>query len=130
MAETPSTAAGRPSDADGRGSNVSPTQLKVAAGLLFGAILIGVLALTVFSDPGTPTKPDNKVSIIPQPNQGVAPENGGDRGGWEQLALLGTIIVVVAGIGVIAVRGRGTARPGRAAWEAAGASDHDGAVAG
>ena len=128
-AATTNASPGRPSNGNGRDSNVSPTQLKIAAALLIGGILAGVLALTVFSDPGTPTKPNSKPSIIPTPNQGTAPKSGGDRGGWEQLALLGAIIVVVSGITYFGIRGGGaTKRPGRAAWEAAGASDHDGAV--
>ena len=132
--DTPSTdaapaAAGRPSSGRDATSTVSRTQLRLAAALLFGAILAGVVAFALLTDPGAPSQPSGKPAIIPAPNEGTAPTDPGDRGGWEQLTLLGVVIVVVAGIGVFAVRGRGAgARPSRAAWEAAGASDHDGAV--
>jgi hypothetical protein len=36
--------------------------------------------------------------IIRRPEDGVAPESPGDPGGWEQLALLG---VIVLGVGVV-----------------------------
>jgi hypothetical protein len=37
--------------------------------------------------------------IITRPEDGVAPEQPGDPGGWEQLALLGMIVVGVAAVG-------------------------------
>jgi hypothetical protein len=37
--------------------------------------------------------------IIPRPNSGEAPDDPGDRGGWQQLAVLG---VVIGGLGLIA----------------------------
>lgn len=37
-------------------------------------------------------------NIIPEPNSGIAPEDPGDRGGWQQWVVLG---VIVAGVGVI-----------------------------
>ena len=107
---------------------MNPKQLKLAALLLFGAIIVGVVAFAALSEPGEPTKPTGKATVIPEPNQGVAPEDSGDRGGWEQLALMGLLIVILTGIGVFVVRGRGSERPARAAWEAAGASDRDGAA--
>lgn len=120
--------AGRASSGTDRTSNVNPKQLKMAALLLFGAIVAGIIAFAALSDTGTPTKPTGKATIIPAPNEGSAPKDSGDRGGWEQLALMGLLIVVLTGIGVFVVRGRGAQRPGRAAWEAAGASDRDGAA--
>ena len=38
--------------------------------------------------------------IIPEPDSGIAPERPGDRGGWQQWAVLGAIVL---GIGTIAV---------------------------
>jgi hypothetical protein len=123
------SAAGRASSGKDATSQVDRTQLKLAALLLFGAILAGVIAFAVLTDPGTPTKPTGKTAIIPAPNEGTKPSEPGDRGGWEQLVLMGTLLVVLTGIGVFAIRGRGAAgRPARAAWEAAAAEDHDGVV--
>ncbi len=121
-------AAGRASSGTDRTSNVDRKQLKMAAFLLFGAIIAGIVAFAALSDPGAPTKPTGKATVIPTPNQGVAPKDPGDRGGWEQLALMGILIVTLTGIGVFVVRGRGAKRPARAAWEAAGASERDGAA--
>jgi hypothetical protein len=45
-------------------------------------------------DPGQGVPP-----IIPRPNSGQAPDDPGDRGGWQQLAVLG---VVIGGLGLIA----------------------------
>lgn len=127
--DAPSDAAGRASSGRDATSQVNRSQLKLAAALLFGAILAGVLAFALLTDPGEPTRPTGKTAIIPNPNEGSAPSEPGDRGSGEQLALMGGIILVLTGIGVFAVRGRGAAsRPKRAAWEAAAATDRDGAA--
>lgn len=115
----------------GAGSNVDPRTVKLAALVLFGAILAGVIAFAVLADAGEPTKPTGKASIVPAPNEGVAPEDTSDRGGVEQLLLMVLIVAALGGIGAFAVRGRGAkGRPSRAAWEAAAASGRDGAADG
>lgn len=53
-------------------------------------------ASTTLPEPGRGV-PGN---IIPEPNTGIAPEEPGDRGGWQQWAVLG---LIVAGLAVIAV---------------------------
>lgn len=111
-----------------------------AALLLAGAIVGGVVGVAVLTDGSTGgTRRDTqgqlaegggaKPHIIERPNSGRAPKDPGDRGGWEQLSLLGLIVVAVVAIVVVAVRGGGArARAGRAAWRAAAESGHDGAV--
>jgi hypothetical protein len=102
--------------------------------LLFGVIIVGVVAAAIFADPGEPDpqsarSTDRPPSIIVQPNSGEAPEDPGDRGGWEQLALLGLIVVVVGGIATVVIRGGGAkAKANRERWKAAAASGRDGAV--
>lgn len=109
--------------------------LLLSAAILVVAIFGGVLAVAALSDPGTPTTPaatadgQARPRIITRPNEGVEPQDPGDRGGWEQLALMGVVLVAVAGIGVLALRGGGAkARANREAWRAAGDSGADGAV--
>jgi hypothetical protein len=99
-------------------------------------IIGGVVLVTVASDPGMPkgakagaTYDDGKPRIIQRPNSGTPPQHPGDRGGWEQLTLLGLIVVAVGAIGVVAVRSGGArARANREAWRAAAEADHDGAI--
>ena len=107
--------------------------LVLSALVLFGALAIGIGAIAIFSDPGPPTPrvPGEQVQprAIERPNQGQAPQSPGDRGGWEQLAILGLIIVAVAGIGIVIARGGGSkAKANRERWKAAAASGQDGAV--
>lgn len=119
----------RPVRRSPRGANVDPKQVRLAAALLFGAIIAGVIMFSVIADPGQPKEPSTSQGIIPEPNSGRKPENLGDPGGWGQLALLGLVIVAVSGIGYVAIRGRGAkARAGREAWLAAGESGRDGAL--
>lgn len=105
----------------------------VQAGLAFCAmLLVVVVAATVFSggagderraSTGTTVAcaPDDTVceaaqgaadppSIIPRPGSGRAPEDPGDRGGWEQVALLGVVVGALALIAALVVR---SARRGR-----------------
>lgn len=95
------------------------------AGLvLFGVIVIGVVAVTVTTDGSASKDPQTeeirdgeaRPGIIPQPGEGTAPENPGDRGGWEQLALFGVIVVALVVIAFAVVRGTKRARAGRQAW--------------
>ncbi len=109
----------------------------VLSGLLLAvAIIGGIVAVTVTSDEG-----DRRVNqlepgeippaqAIPQPGRGRPPQDPGDRGGWEQVGLLGLLVVAVAGIATVIFRGGRTARDNRARWRAAGASGRDGALEG
>jgi hypothetical protein len=120
----PEAPRGRRTDA-----SVDPKQIRLAAVLLFGAIIAGMVMFTAIADPGDPKEASTSQGIIPEPNSGRKPENLGDPGGWGQLALLGLVIVAVSGIGYVAIRGRSAkARAGRDAWMAAGASRHDGVL--
>ena len=69
-----------------------------------------------------------KPHIIPRPNDGHRPTNNGDRGGWEQLALMGLIMGSMAGIGVVVFYGGRKARANRALWRAAGETGLDGVI--
>lgn len=112
-----------------RNTTVDPKQVRLAALLLFGAIIAGMVMFAAIADPGEPKEPGTTQSIIPEPNSGRKPESLGDPGGWGQLTLLALVIVAVSGIGYVAIRGRSaSARAGREAWLAAGESGHDGAL--
>ncbi len=93
---------------------------------------MGILAIAVFSDPGEPTPRLPGEQVQPQalvrPNQGTKPENPGDRGGWEQLAILALIVGAIVAIAFVVFRGGGAARANRERWKAAGESGHDGAI--
>jgi len=110
----------------------------VAAVVLFVAIAGGVAAVAFRTDSGIRQQPSTSSDaegdviprIIPRPDEGSAPKNAGDRGGWEQLAVFGLMMMAMAGIGLVIFRGGRSARAGRAAWRAAAASGHDGAVDG
>ncbi|MGI8756606.1 MAG: hypothetical protein ACR2MB_12255 [Acidimicrobiales bacterium] len=109
-----------------------------AALLLAGAIVGGVVGVAVLTDGsagGNRRDTQGQVAedggakphIIERPNSGRAPKHPGDRGGWEQLALLALMTAAVVAIVVVAVRGGGArARAGRAAWRAAAESGRDG----
>lgn len=92
--------------------------------LLLGVILLGVLVVTVTTDGSATNDPrteeiregETRPGIIPRPGEGTAPEQPGDRGGWEQLALFGLILVGLAVIAFVVVRGTKRARGGRQAW--------------
>lgn len=110
--------------------------LVLSAAILAGAIIGGVVLFAVLADPGPAKKPAAATAdgaapphIIPRPNEGTPPKDPGDRGGWEQLTLLGLVMVGVTVIAVLALKGGGAkARAGREAWKAAAESGHDGAV--
>lgn len=107
-----------------------------SAALLAVAIVGGVIlvAATVDSGPRRDTQGQleedggAKPHIIARPNSGRAPENPGDRGGWEQLTLFGLIVAAMAGIGLAIFRGGAKARAGRQAWRDAAATGRDGAA--
>lgn len=103
------------------------------AGLAFGAmLLVVVVATTVLSGGAGDERPAatgttvacapddirceraqgvaGPPGIIPRPGSGRAPEDPGDRGGWEQVALLGVVVGALALIATLVVR---SARRGR-----------------
>lgn len=108
----------------------------LSAVLLVLAIVGGTALVATLADDGPTRDPAEQLTdagaaapaIIPRPNEGRAPEDPGDRGGWAQLALLGLIVGSVAGIAVVVVRGSGASRARRAAWLAAAESGRDGAL--
>jgi hypothetical protein len=130
---SPTAAPTRP---DRRTGQPDRRAILAAALLLAGVIIGGIVLVTVFTDTGTPkdakaaaTYDDGKPRIIQRPNSGTAPAHAGDRGGWEQLGLLGLLVIVLVAIAVVIARGGGSkARATRAAWKAAAEADHDGAI--
>ncbi|MEJ7585803.1 MAG: hypothetical protein WKF43_17350 [Acidimicrobiales bacterium] len=90
-------------------SRSSPTERHsywLAALVLLGVMVALVTATIVLApSPSSDSKTqergagDTGRDIIPRPNQGQAPQDPGDRGGWEQLAILAAIVV---GIGLLA----------------------------
>lgn len=111
-----------------RSANSTPDRkvLILAACVLFGAILLGAIYVAASAeDPPVTTNSEATLAgegrprSIPQPGQGTSPQRGGDRGGWEQLALMGLILGALLVIGVLALRGGSKAKANRAAWLAA-----------
>jgi hypothetical protein len=104
----------------------------LSALILFGSLIVGILLMAIFADPGSDPQPNTTDSgsphIIDRPNSGHKPTNSGDRGGWEQLALLGGMVVVIGGIGVVVFKGGSAAKANRDQWKAAGESGQDGAL--
>lgn len=104
----------------------------LSALVLFGSLIVGIALMAIFADPGDETQPsttnDGTPHIIDRPNSGHEPTNPGDRGGSEQLLLLGGLIVVIGGIGFVAFKGGASAKANRERWKAAAASGHDGAL--
>lgn len=104
--------------------------------VLLVAIVGGIAVVVLQSDSGIRQQPSTSEGpageviprIIPRPGEGQAPQNAGDRGGWEQVGLFVLILAAMAGIGVVIFRGGRAARAGRAAWTAAAATGRDGAV--
>src|SRR5690606_35636161 len=131
----PATAA-RSATSATRSGNLDRRTVILSALVLLVAIVGGTALVAVFVDDG-PRKDTwgqleeqggAKPHIIPRPNEGKAPEEPGDRGGWAQLTLLGLIVVAVTGIGYAVVRGTKASRANRAAWLAAAESGRDGAL--
>lgn len=104
----------------------------LSALVLFGSLVVGIVLMAIFADPGSDPQPTTTESgsphIIDRPNSGTKPTNPGDRGGWEQLALLGGMIVVIGGIAYVVFKGGASAKANRAQWKAAGESGQDGAL--
>lgn len=110
----------------------------LAALVLAVVILGGVVAVTVTADEGPRQDTQGRLSedggarprTIPRPGEGKAPENPGDRGGWEQLALFGVMLGAMAGIGVVIFRGGRRGRTGRQEWLAMAGAGPSGPSAG
>ncbi len=115
-----------------KGGQIDRRTIIASALVLFGALVIGIILLAVFADPGSEPQPTATNSgmphIIDRPNSGTKPTNPGDRGGSEQLLLLGGMTLAIVGIGFVVFRGGSKARANRERWKAAGASGHDGAL--
>jgi hypothetical protein len=108
--------------------------LVIAGVVFFGALLALILVATVLnaragdertSSTGTTVacasddavcqaaqRSEDRPGIIPQPGSGRAPDEPSDRGGWEQVALFGAILLALALIAGLVVR---SARRARAA---------------
>lgn len=134
MATAPPSAARPPSPT--RTGQLDRRVLLASAALLAIAIIGGVVLVAATADPGPRRDPAGQAEegevprpeIIARPNSGTAPQDPGDRGGWEQLALLGLLLAAMAGIGLVVFRGGRRARAGRRAWAAAAATGRDGAA--
>ncbi len=115
-----------------RGGEIDRRTILLSAAVLFGALILGIVLLAVFADPGPEPQPTTTESgmphIIDRPNSGTKPTNPGDRGGSEQLLLLGGMVLAIAGIGFVMFRGGSKAKANRERWKAAGASGEDGVL--
>ena len=77
----------------------------IAAGTLIGVMLLATLVFTLDSryfEPTSGNQAANEIAAAAQPSldmpdSGHKPTSAGDRGGWEQLALLGLIVVAIGG---------------------------------
>jgi hypothetical protein len=78
-------------------------------------VLIAIF-VAVYPDDGSGHRNDRAVTastqpkIITRPEDGVAPEQPGDPGGWEQLALFGVIVAGLGAVGTLAWRSSRKAR--------------------
>src|SRR5207344_2611416 len=104
--DPPPDATAAPAPAGPRRRQVSDRQkVVIAAVTLVGVIVLTTLVFVLNSryfkpDPGTQAA--NEVAAanhpsIDQPYSGHTPTSPGDRGGWEQLAVLGLIVVAIGG---------------------------------
>lgn len=104
--------------------------LVVAGAVFFGILVVlVVLAAVVAGDSGDPRpsattqacatddtqclaaqQAAGRPGIIPRPGEGQAPEEPGDPGGWEQVALFGVLVGGLALIVALVVRGARRAR--------------------
>lgn len=90
------------------------------AGIALTVTLVVSIAVyvAIYPDPGPGKTRAQQVQgaqvtaphIIPRPEDGRAPENPGDPGGWEQLALLGVIVAGMGTVGGLAWRSSRRAR--------------------
>lgn len=135
MGSTTEPTGTRPRSATASG-HLDRRTLVLSGALLAGVILAGVVLVAVTAEDGPRQDTQGQLTeaggakphIIPRPNEGRAPEDPGDRGGWEQLTLFGLLAAALTGIGFAVFRGGASARANRAAWRAAAATGRDGAV--
>jgi hypothetical protein len=115
-----------------RGGELDRRTVVAAALILFGTLIVGIVAMAIFADPGSEPAPADAGAphIIDKPNSGSAPTRSGDRGGAEQLLLLAGIVIAIGGIGYVAFRGGSGAKANRERWRDAAASGQDGALDG
>jgi hypothetical protein len=77
------------------------------------AVLI-VVFVALYPDDGTGKSPTTTAvttpKIITRPEDGRAPQQPGDPGGWEQLALLGVIVLGLGTVGLLIWRSSRRAR--------------------
>lgn len=118
--------------------NYDRRTLVVSALALIVVIVGGMAIVAITTDAKAETRKDTqgqlqeqgggKPHIIPLPNEGVAPSSPNERGGSEQLALFGFVMLAITGIGFVIFRGGKRAQAGRAEWRAAGRTGHDGVM--
>jgi len=68
-----------------RGGELDRRTIILSAAVLFGALVLGIILLAVFADPGSEPQPTTTDAgtphIIDRPNSGTKPSRPGDRGG-------------------------------------------------
>lgn len=103
MPDTPTPPTRSPSAPTRRkiGRGVSPLAAALAlGGVILAMTLLFTLNAGLFKEDAarrSATADKGRMAAIDQPYSGSEPERPGDRGGWEQLALLGVITVALAG---------------------------------
>lgn len=80
-----------------------------ASNTLDNTVAIGAITAETsppFTDPfaGLQNEPDECLNSNPRPNCGVKPQQSGDRGGWMQYVVMGTMLGALAVIGTVIVR--------------------------
>lgn len=97
-------------------------RLWVAAALIFGVITVFLVVIVVVASIDQPTRQERQAAhqralgepqSLPEPDYGTAPKHPGDPGGWEQLALLGVLVVALGGGGAWVVHSSRRARSNR-----------------
>jgi hypothetical protein len=90
-----------------------------AAALVFGVVgvlLVLIIAVATLEPSSKAQRQDahdralGQPESLVEPNAGQAPKHSGDPGGWEQLALLGVLVVAIGGGGAWVVHTSRTAR--------------------
>ncbi len=90
--------------------------------MIFGVIAVFLVVIIVAASIDQPTKPERQAAhqralgepqSLPEPDYGTAPKHPGDPGGWEQLALLGVLVVALGGGGAWVVHSGRRARSNR-----------------
>lgn len=88
-----------PTEAD-RAERRSFVWIAVALTAVIAVLTVSLVLVTEVFDPPTPqagTVAQSQAPALDVPDGGQKPTSPGDRGGWEQLALLGLICVAFAG---------------------------------